>query len=260
MTRVAKSAVNLKPFLAKTGPGRTVAAFRKKETVFSQGEPADAVLYLLKGQVKLTVVSQQGKEAVIAMLGPDDFLGEGSPRRPASSHGDGDRDSEGSLLKLERKTIVRLLHDQPTFSELFMTYLLARNVRIEEDLVDQLFNSSEKRLARILLLLSRVGTAKDEARGDPQGQSRNAGRDDWHYPRTREFLHEQVQETRVHRVQRRAECPQFACECRPLRQISSTSRGVGTPSSTSRGFPTHSIVDPCDISYSFPLRTGLRFG
>jgi CRP/FNR family cyclic AMP-dependent transcriptional regulator len=163
MTKAAKPIFDLKPFLARTGTGRTIAAFRRKDMLFSQGEPADAVFYLLKGTVKLTVVSQQGKEAVIAMLGPDHFLGEGVLAGQRVRMATATATSEGSALKFERMTIVRLLRDQPTFSELFLTYLLARNVRIEEDLVDQLFNSSEKRLARILLLLSRVGTAKDEA-------------------------------------------------------------------------------------------------
>jgi len=158
MASATAPAFDLRPFLAKTGPGRTVVTFRKGDTLFSQGEPAATVFYLLSGKVKLMVVSQQGKEAVIAMLGPDDFLGEGTlagqPLRMATATAT----SDGSVLKIEKKTIVRLLHEQPKFSELFMAYLLARNVRIEEDLVDQLFNSSEKRLARILLLLSRVAT------------------------------------------------------------------------------------------------------
>ena len=109
------------------------------------------------------MVSQQGKEAVIAMLGPDDFFGEGCLAGQRVRMATATAMTDGSVLTLEKKTIVRLLRDQPRFSELFVAYLLARNIRIEEDLVDQLFNSSEKRLARILLLLSRVGTAKDEA-------------------------------------------------------------------------------------------------
>jgi CRP/FNR family cyclic AMP-dependent transcriptional regulator len=166
MTTAAKPAFDLKPFLAKAGPGRTVAAFQRKDTLFSQGQPAESVFYLLKGTVQLTVVSQQGKEAVIAILGPDDFFGEGTLAgqrlRMATAT------TDGSALKLEKNTIVRLLRDQPRFSELFVAYLLTRNIRIEEDLVDQLFNSSEKRLARILLLLSRVGTAKDEVVAIPK--------------------------------------------------------------------------------------------
>jgi CRP/FNR family cyclic AMP-dependent transcriptional regulator len=163
VTKPAKPTFDLKPFLAKAGPGRTITPFRKKDTLFAQGEPADTVLYVLNGRVKLTVVSQQGKEAVIAMLGPDDFLGEGSLAGQRLRMATATAETAGSLLTLQKKTIIRLLHEEPKFSELFVAYLLVRNVRIEEDLVDQLFNSSEKRLARILLLLSRVGTAKDEA-------------------------------------------------------------------------------------------------
>jgi CRP-like cAMP-binding protein len=163
-----KPVFDLKPFLAKAGPGRTVAGFRRKDTLFAQGEPAETVLYLLKGRVKLTVVSQQGKEAVIAMLGPDDFLGEGSLAGQRLRMATATATTDGSVLTLTKKTVTRLLHDEPKFSELFVAYLLVRNVRIEEDLVDQLFNSSEKRLARILLLLSRVGSAKDDATPIPK--------------------------------------------------------------------------------------------
>jgi CRP/FNR family cyclic AMP-dependent transcriptional regulator len=161
MTKATKLTFDLKPFLAQEGPGRTIAAFRRKDTLFAQGEPAETVFYLLKGRVQLTVVSHQGKEAVIAMLGPDDFLGEGSLAGQRLRMATATAMSDGSVLKLEKETIVLLLRDQTKFSELFVAYLLARNIRIEEDLVDQLFNSSEKRLARILLLLSRVGTTND---------------------------------------------------------------------------------------------------
>ena len=148
---------DLKAFLAKAGDGRTILEYRQKQTLFSQGDPADAVLYILKGKIKLTVLSRHGKEAVIAMLGPDDFFGEGclagQPLRMATATAT----TDGSIMTLEKKAIIRLLHEQPTFSELFMSYVLSRNIRIEEDLVDQLFNSSEKRLARTLLLLAHVG-------------------------------------------------------------------------------------------------------
>jgi CRP/FNR family cyclic AMP-dependent transcriptional regulator len=148
---------DLKTFLARAGDGRTIVGFRKQQALFSQGDPADAVFYILKGKIKLTVLSKQGKEAVIAMLGPDAFFGEGclagQPLRMATVTGV----TDGSVMRLEKKVIIRLLRNQASFSDLFMSYLLSRNIRIEEDLVDQLFNSSEQRLARILLLLSRVG-------------------------------------------------------------------------------------------------------
>jgi len=157
MHRPKSSPFDLKAFLARAGDGRTIVELRKQQTLFSQGDPADSVFYVLKGKIKLTVLSNQGKEAVIAMLGPDDFFGEGclagQPLRMATVTAV----TDGSVMRLEKKVVIRLLRNQASFSDLFMSYLLSRNIRIEEDLVDQLFNSSEQRLARILLLLSRVG-------------------------------------------------------------------------------------------------------
>ena len=131
--------------------------YKKRTAVFSQGDPADSVFYILKGKVKLTVVSKEGKEAIVALLDTGSFFGEGclagQPRRMASASAG----SDCLLLKVEKKAIVRLLQEQPEFSALFVSFLLARNIRYEEDLVDQLFNSSERRLARILLLLSHFG-------------------------------------------------------------------------------------------------------
>jgi CRP/FNR family transcriptional regulator, cyclic AMP receptor protein len=149
--------VGLRTFLAKSGDGRTIMQFRKKQPLFSQGDPAGAIFYILRGKIRLTVVSKQGKEAVIATLESGDFFGEGSLAGQRIRMATATAVTDGSTVRLEKKAIIRLLHNQPTFSELFTTYLLSRNIRIEEDLVDQMFNSSEKRLARILLLLSRVG-------------------------------------------------------------------------------------------------------
>jgi len=146
-----------KSFLAKIGEGRTISKYRKDQIVFSQGDPADTVFYVQKGRVKVTVVSDQGKEAVVAILGSGDFFGEGSltgqPLRMATATAM----TECSLLRVKKEPMMRMLHEERAVSELFMSYLLTRNTRIEEDLVDQLFNSSEKRLARILLLLTRFG-------------------------------------------------------------------------------------------------------
>jgi CRP/FNR family cyclic AMP-dependent transcriptional regulator len=152
-----------KVFLATVGKERTIADYRKDRMVFSQGDPADTVFYILKGKVKLTVVSRNGKEAVIAILAAGDFFGEGcivgQPLRMASAYAL----SECSIVQLAKVAMIRVLHDEPAFSEVFVHHLLSRNIRIEEDLVDQLFNSSEKRLARVLLLLANFG--KD---GKPQ--------------------------------------------------------------------------------------------
>jgi CRP-like cAMP-binding protein len=151
-------------FLAHAGGGRTVSRYRKDSAVFAQGEPADAVFYIQKGKIKLTVVSAQGKEAVVAVLGAGEFCGEGclagQPRRMATATAM----IECEVMRLPKSSIVQVLHDEPAFSELFVAHLLARSIRIEEDLVDQLFNSSEKRLARALLLLANFGK---EGRPEP---------------------------------------------------------------------------------------------
>jgi CRP/FNR family cyclic AMP-dependent transcriptional regulator len=158
-TRATKRKIPINPrtLLTKVGEGRSVAVYRSKQVIFSQGDPADAVFYIQKGRVKLTVVSKQGKEAIVALLGADEFFGEGcmagQPLRMSTARAT----EEATVLRLYKKAMVRLLHTDPTFSEFFTAHVLSRNIRIEEDLVDQLFNSSEKRLARILLLLAHFG-------------------------------------------------------------------------------------------------------
>jgi CRP/FNR family cyclic AMP-dependent transcriptional regulator len=146
-----------KAFLAKMGEGRIISDYREHEMVFSQGDKANTIFYIQKGKVKLTVISQQGKEAVIAILGTGDFFGEGclagQPVRMATAVAM----SECSIVRLDKGDTIRVLHEEPAFSELFLAYMLSRNKRLEEDLVDQLFNSSEKRLARVLLLLANFG-------------------------------------------------------------------------------------------------------
>ena len=125
--------------------------------IFSQGDPADALFYIHKGKVKLTVLSRQGKEAVVAILGAGDFFGEGCLAGQPLRMGNRRLDVRMSIMRLEKSDVIRALHEQPSFSEVFVAHLLSRNIRIEEDLVDQLFNSSEKRLARVLLLLANFG-------------------------------------------------------------------------------------------------------
>src|SRR6266480_6378163 len=157
MKRKRKPVFDPKAFLAKADGGRTISKYQKDQTVFSQGEAADAVFYIQQGKIKITVVSEQGKEAVVAILGAGDFCGEGclsgQPLRIASALAM----TECTVMRLEKAAIVRVLHDEPAFSAMFITHLLARTIRVEEDLVDQLFNSSEKRLARSLLLLANFG-------------------------------------------------------------------------------------------------------
>ena len=146
-----------KIFLAKIGEGRTITDYQEKQIVFSQGDQADAIFYIQNGKIKLTVISKQGKEAVIAIVGDGDFFGEGclagQPLRMATAVAM----SVCAIVRLEKQGTIRVLHDEPAFSALFLSYLLSRNTRLEEDLVDQLFNSSEKRLARVLLLMANFG-------------------------------------------------------------------------------------------------------
>jgi len=146
-----------KTLLVKVGEGGSVTSFRRKQVIFSQGDPADAVFYVQKGRLKLTVVSKQGKEAVVALLGPAEFFGEGCLAGQPVRMSTATADEDTTVLRLPKKAMIRLLHGDPKFSGLFTAHLLSRNVRFEEDLVDQLFNSSEKRLARILLLLAHFG-------------------------------------------------------------------------------------------------------
>ena len=151
-------------FLANVGEGKIVSTYRMDQVVFSQGAIADAIFYIQQGNVKLTVVSEQGKEAVVAILGPGHFFGEGClnghPLRIATARAV----DECVITRLEKATMIATVHNEPEFSELFMSYLLTRNSRVEEDLIDQLFNSSEKRLARLLLLLANFGK---EGRPEP---------------------------------------------------------------------------------------------
>jgi CRP/FNR family cyclic AMP-dependent transcriptional regulator len=153
-----KRAFDPQVFLDSAGVARKVTEFRKKETIFSQGDPAEDVLYIQKGGVRLSVVNEAGKEAVVAVLGPGDFFGEGCLAGQPIRVGTATAIAATTALAIEKQEMIRVLHDEHAFSDRFITYMLSRNIRIEEDLVNQLFNSSEKRLARTLLLLARYGT------------------------------------------------------------------------------------------------------
>ena len=147
-------------FLAEAGVGRKIAEFRNKQTVFSQGDMADSVFYIQKGRVRLSVLSARGKEATLALLNPGEFLGEDAIPAPNTLRvATATTITPCTLLKIGRKEMVRVIHDEHAFSDVFVSFLLARTMRIQEDLVDQLFNSSEKRLARVLLLLAQFGKA-----------------------------------------------------------------------------------------------------
>jgi CRP-like cAMP-binding protein len=148
---------DLTTFLATIGDGRKNLTVSKKQGIFAQGDAADAVFYIQKGKVQLTVVSKIGKEATIAMLSEGNFFGEGSLAGQALRMGSAAAMTDCQLLRIEKKAMMDALHREPALSEVFVAYLLARNIRYEEDLVDQLFNSSEKRLARVLLMLAHFG-------------------------------------------------------------------------------------------------------
>jgi CRP/FNR family cyclic AMP-dependent transcriptional regulator len=157
MARKAQSTFDPKAFLATVGQGHTVSDLRKDEVVFRQSAAADAVFYIQKGKIKIVVASQQGKEAVVGVMNPGEFFGEGcligQPLRLATAKAM----TESQVVRVSKAEMMRVIHDEPSFAELFMTHLLTRNSRVEEDLVDQLFNSSEKRLARTLLLRANFG-------------------------------------------------------------------------------------------------------
>src|ERR1700722_9304673 len=144
-------------FLATIGEGRKILSLNKKHVIFAQGDGADAVFYVQKGKVRLTVVSASGKEATIAIVGEGNFFGEGSLAGQLLRMGSAAAMTDCEILRVDKKTMMGALHREPAFSEMFVAYLLARNIRYEEDLVDQLFNSSEKRLARVLLILAHFG-------------------------------------------------------------------------------------------------------
>ncbi len=152
-----KRAFDPREFLATIGEGRQVVPFPKKQAIFAQGDAADSIFYIQEGKVRLTVVSEVGKEATLGILGQGEFFGEGGLAGQPLRMGSATAMTDCELLQIDKKAMMLALHREHTFSDLFVAYLLARNIRYEEDLVDQLFNSSEKRLARILLLLAHFG-------------------------------------------------------------------------------------------------------
>ncbi|MFG1350213.1 Crp/Fnr family transcriptional regulator [Xanthobacter autotrophicus] len=160
MKNATKISFDVAEFLSKIGDGRSINSYQKASVVFVQGSPADSVFYIQSGKVKIAVVSEQGREAVVAILGAGDFFGEGCLAGQLLRMATVTTMAASVILRLEKQSIVRILKDEPEFSSLFISHLLSRNIRIEEDLIDQLFNSSEKRLARLLLILANFG--KDE--------------------------------------------------------------------------------------------------
>jgi len=157
MKRKANLPFDPKAFLSKVNGGQRVVDYRKNQIVYRQGDPADAVFYIQNGKVKKTVISEQGKEAVVALLGPGDFFGEGCLAGESLRLSTVTALTKAEIARISKADITRVIHEESAFAELFIAHLLARNSRVEEDLVDQLFNSSEKRLARTLLLLANFG-------------------------------------------------------------------------------------------------------
>jgi CRP/FNR family cyclic AMP-dependent transcriptional regulator len=156
--RLKSSAFDVKMFLDSAGVGRKVNKFKANDSVFTQGDPAKRVMYVQEGSVKLTVVNETGKEAVVAILGPGDFLGEGCLAGEKLCMATATAVVPTTVLAIEKDEMIRVLHGEHEFSDRFIAYVLARNLRVQQDLIDQLFNSSEKRLARTLLLLARYGS------------------------------------------------------------------------------------------------------
>jgi len=167
MASTRKATFDVQSFLESSGIARKIGEYRRADVIFSQGDPCESVLYIQKGGVKLSVLSKTGREAVVAMLGPGDFFGEGclagQPVRMASATAI----TGSTILLIDKDRMVRLLHKQHALSDRFISHMLSRNLRLEQDLVDQLFNSSEKRLARALLLFARYGQQDKPARGVP---------------------------------------------------------------------------------------------
>ena len=157
MVPTRKQPFDAKVFLSEVNGGRTISQYRKNQIIFAQGDPSDSIFYIQTGKVKVTVVSKQGREAIVAILGTDDFFGEGclvgQPRRLGTATAM----TEAVIMRLGKMTVTEVIHKEAAFSEMFIAHLLSRTARVESDLVDQLFNSSEKRLARLLLLLANFG-------------------------------------------------------------------------------------------------------
>jgi CRP/FNR family transcriptional regulator, cyclic AMP receptor protein len=178
-------------FLASAGLGRRVVRLKAREVFFTQGNEADPIFYLQKGRAKLTVVSSAGKEATLSFLGAGDFIGEESIAGAMGRHLATTTAITACIaLKIDRVEMIRVLHEEHAFSDLFLRFLLARSMRAQADLVDQLFNSSERRLARIVLLMAKFGMPGGTREPDPEDHPGNSGRDDRNHPVPGELLHE----------------------------------------------------------------------
>ena len=190
---------DLAHFLACAGTGRRIVHCDPKGALFSQGDRADCVFYLQSGRLKVTVVSANGKEATITLLSAGDFIGEDSLTGTAEHRSATvTAITSSNVMKITRSEMIRVMHDEHAFSDLFLSHLLARSIRTQADLVDQLFNSSEKRLARLLLLMAEFGEPGEPTKLHSSRYAGNPCRDGRHYPFPRQLLHEPLSQTRVH--------------------------------------------------------------
>ena len=219
MNHKEKGPFDPKVFLAKVngGGGRAISDYLKDQIVFRQGDPSDSVFYIQSGKVKKTVVSEQGKEAVVAVLGAGDFFGEGCLAGEALRLSTVSALTKCVIARIPKAEITRVIHEEPAFAELFISHLLARNGRIEEDLVDQLFNSSEKRLARNSSAFGEFWQGESAGADHSKSQPGDACGDDRNNPVPGEFFHEQISKTGLNRLQRQYRNPQFIVKCRSTR-------------------------------------------
>ncbi len=202
MEKQDKDMFDPKNFLAKVGAGKTILEFHKNQNVFEQGDVADTVFYIQKGRVKLTVQSDQGKEAVVAILKPGQFFGEGCMNGHTLRVATTTALEDCLITAITKSAMIAAMHDEPKFSELFVAHLLTRNSRIEEDLIDQLFNSSERRLARLLLLLANFGKESSPQPINPHISQETLAEMIGTTRSPSQPFHEQVSQARLHQLQR----------------------------------------------------------
>jgi len=212
-----KSTFDAQTFLESVGTSRTVTEFRKNQTIFSQGDAATSVMYVQKGSVKLTVVSEGGKEAIVAIFGPGDFFGEGGMAGQALRMGTTTAIAPTIVLMVEKDEMIRVLHTEHELSDRFITHMLARNIRVEADLVDHLFNSIEKPTGPHTPAARPIWQGRRDGASTSEGVSGNVGGDDRYYSHASEYVHEQVQEARLHRIQRRNQSQQVPSQRCPAR-------------------------------------------
>ena len=192
------SKFNTKTFLSTIDSGRRIEAFHKKQTIFAQGDPSDAVFYIREGKVRLTIVSKSGKEATIGILNEGDFFGEGCLAGQTLRLSSATAMTDCSVMQIGKKYMMEVLHREHAFSDMFVAYLLTRNIRHEEDLVDQLFNSSAEAIGSDIVIIGSLRQGRKARIYDPEDESGDAGRDGGHDPLASELFHEQVQEIGIH--------------------------------------------------------------